>query len=125
VASGRKLEPAKVLAIAKGRIWTGEDAVGLGLVDALGGFDVALKLAKEAAKIPAGDDVNLVVFPKKKSFFEALTQKAPDSSERDAWAKVAVELTTELRPVLRVLRELGLTQDVPGVLTMPPVRPRN
>jgi protease-4 len=125
VASGRKLEQAKVLTIAKGRIWTGEDALGLGLVDALGGFDVALKLAKEAAKIPAGDDVNLVVFPRRKSFFEALTQKAPDNSERDVWAKVAVQLTTELRPVLRVLRELGLAQDVPGVLAMPPVRPGN
>ena len=122
VASGRNLEKSKVLQIAKGRIWTGEDALGLGLVDALGGFDVALKLAKEAAKIPAGDDVQLVVFPRKKSFFEALTQKLPDNSEGDAWARVAVELATELRPALAVLRELGLATGPPGVLTMPPVR---
>ena len=33
VADGRKLPKAKVLEIAKGRIWTGEDALGLGLVD--------------------------------------------------------------------------------------------
>jgi len=125
VASGRNLEKSKVLDIAKGRIWTGEDALALGLLDALGGFDVALKLAKEAAKIPAGDDVNLVVFPRKKSFFESLTQKLPDNSERDAFAKVAVELATELRPALVLLRDLGLTPDGPGVLTMPPVRAGN
>lgn len=125
VASGRKLEKAKVLEIAKGRIWTGEDALGLGLVDALGGIDVALKLAKEAAKIPAGDDVNLVVFPPKRSFLESLTQKLPDNSEANAWARVAVELTSELQPALVMLRDLGLANDPKGVLSMPPVRAGN
>jgi protease-4 len=125
VAAGRKLEKAKVLEIAKGRIWTGEDALGLGLVDALGGFDVALKLAKEAAKIPADDDVNLVVFPRKKNFFETLTQRIPDNSEGDAWARVAFDLASELRPAIAMLRDLGLAQNPPGVLTMPPVRAGN
>lgn len=125
VAEGRKLPKDKVLAIAKGRIWTGEDALGLGLVDALGGFDVALKLAKEAAKIPAADDVNLVVFPRKKTFLEALTQKSPDNSEGDAWAEAALELARELRPAMALLRDLGLAGDSPRVLTMPPVRRGN
>jgi protease-4 len=125
VAEGRKLPKARVLEIAKGRIWTGEDALGLGLVDALGGFDVALKLAKEAAKIPAADDVNLVVFPKKKSFFEALTHTLPDNSEGDAFTQLAVELVNEVKPAIAVLRELGLSGEQPGVLTMPPVRSRN
>jgi ClpP class serine protease len=93
----------------------------LGLVDALGGFDVALKLAKEAAKIPAGDDVNLVLYPRKKSFFETLTQKTPDSSESDAWAAAAVEIAHELQPVIGLLRDLGLTPNRGGVLMMPPV----
>jgi protease-4 len=121
VAEGRKLDKAKVQQIAKGRIWTGEDALSLGLVDALGGFDVALKLAKEAAKIPAADEVNLVVFPRKKSFFEALTRKMPDNSERDVWARLAVDLATTLRPAIAVLRDLGLAHSARGVLTMPPV----
>lgn len=125
VAEGRKLPKEKVLEIAKGRIWTGEDALGLGLVDALGGFDVALKLAKDAAKIPAGDDVTLVVFPKKKSFLEALTQKIPDNSEGDAWTQLAVTAAAELRPAIAMLKELGLVDDRSGVLTMPPMRARN
>jgi len=121
VADGRKLDNAKVQQIAKGRIWTGEDALGLGLVDVLGGFDVAVKLAKEAAKIPAGDEVHVVVFPRKKSFIEALTQKMPDNSEGDAWARIAYDLVSTLRPTLAVLRDLGLARSPPGVLTMPPV----
>ena len=80
-----------------------------------------MKLEKEAAKIPAGDDVKIVVYPKKKSFLEALTQKMPDNSESEAWAKVAIEAAGELRPVLTLLREIGLAQNPPGVLTMPPV----
>jgi protease-4 len=125
VAEGRKLDKAKVLEIAKGRIWTGEDALGLGLVDALGGFDVALKLAKEAAKIPASEDVKLVVFPRKKSFFEALTQRTPDNSEGEAWAALAVELADDLRPAVETLHQLGLTPEPPAVLSMPPLRPRD
>lgn len=125
VADGRKLDKATVQKIAKGRIWTGEDALNLGLVDALGGFDVALKLAKEAAKIPSTDEVKLVVFPRKKSFFEALTQKMPDNSEGDAWARFAVDVATALRPTITVLRELGLASSPPGVLTMPPVVARD
>jgi protease-4 len=125
VADGRKLPKARVLEIAKGRIWTGEDALSLGLVDALGGFDVALRLAKEAAKIPAGDDVNLVVFPRRKTFFEALTQKMPDNSEGDAFAELAAGFAHELRPAIAILRELGLVQNPPGVLTMPPVPARH
>ncbi len=121
VAEGRNLPKEKVLQIAKGRIWTGEDALGLGLVDALGGFDVALKLAKEAAKIPAKDDVSIVVYPRKKSFFEELTQKMPDNSEGEAWTRVAAELVTELEPAIAALRELGLVQNPPGVLSMAPV----
>ena len=52
VARGRNLDADKVEAAAKGRVWTGETAKSLGLVDALGGFNDALNLAKEAAKIP-------------------------------------------------------------------------
>jgi protease-4 len=120
VAEGRNLPKEKVLEIAKGRIWSGEDAQRLGLVDALGGFSTALDLAKEAAKIGKDEDVHVVLFPRKKSLFETLSQQSPESSEGEAWVRIAVELARELRPAVAVLRQLGLA-DPPGVLTMPPV----
>jgi len=51
VADGRNLTREQVEAIAQGRVWTGKDALNNGLVDELGGLDLALKYAAEAAGI--------------------------------------------------------------------------
>jgi len=51
VAEGRNLTREQVETIAQGRVWTGADAVKNGLVDELGGLDLALKYAAEAADI--------------------------------------------------------------------------
>ena len=39
-------------AVARGRVWTGEDALKLGLVDQLGGLKDAIELAKQVAGLP-------------------------------------------------------------------------
>ncbi|MDG1731033.1 MAG: signal peptide peptidase SppA [Algibacter sp.] len=51
VAEGRNLSREQVETIAQGRVWTGADAVKIGLVDELGGLDLALKYAAEAADL--------------------------------------------------------------------------
>ena len=51
VAGGRKLDEAKVRELADGRVYTGTQALKLGLVDELGFVDLAIRKAKEAAKI--------------------------------------------------------------------------
>src|SRR5438132_4898165 len=84
VADGRHLPKNKVLEIAKGRIWLGQDAKNLGLVDELGGFPEALKLAKKAAGIPEQEEVKLEVFPRKKNIVETLLASSPDNSEKEA-----------------------------------------
>jgi protease-4 len=71
-ASGRNTTPEKIDAIAQGRVWTGRQAKHLGLVDELGGLDRALALAKQRANIPQDAEVELVVYPPKKSFYEVL-----------------------------------------------------
>lgn len=63
VASGRHLDPAKTEQIAQGQIWTGSDAKDRGLVDALGGWSVALGLAKQEAGIRKDETVALVTYP--------------------------------------------------------------
>jgi protease-4 len=75
VADGRHLSADQVEVAAKGRVWSGDAAQALGLVDELGGYDVALRLAKEAAKIPADKPFKLVVFPKEKNLIEALYER--------------------------------------------------
>ena len=74
-AEGRKKTPAEIEAVAQGRVWTGREALEGGLVDALGGLDVAVRLARERARIPAGQDVQLVVLPESKGFFDTLMER--------------------------------------------------
>ena len=52
VATGRKLDPAKVRQIADGRVYTGKQAKDLGLVDELGDQSLALQRARALAKAP-------------------------------------------------------------------------
>ncbi|MFI1743849.1 signal peptide peptidase SppA [Thalassobellus sediminis] len=60
VADGRNLTREQVENIAQGRVWTGADALKNGLVDELGGLDLALKYAAEAAEI---QDYKIKEFP--------------------------------------------------------------
>ena len=69
VAASRRKKPEEIDAIAQGRVWTGRQAKELGLVDALGGLDKAVSIAKERAKIPAGEQVELVVYPPRRSLY--------------------------------------------------------
>ena len=49
VADGRKMEPAAVDSIGQGRVWSGENALQIGLVDQLGGLDEAVAAAADLA----------------------------------------------------------------------------
>jgi protease-4 len=79
-AAGRNTTPERIDAIAQGRVWTGRQAKELGLVDELGGLDRALAIAKERAKIAAGSEVELVVFPPKRSIFEVLRGRSDSTA---------------------------------------------
>jgi protease IV len=81
-AAGRHTTPEKIDAIAQGRVWTGQQAKQIGLVDELGGLERALALAKEHAKIGRDTEVELVVYPPKRSLYETLADPfgASDSS---------------------------------------------
>jgi protease IV len=63
VAQGRDLSVAAVDAVARGRVWTGADALEHGLVDELGGLRTAVVRAKVLAGLDADDDVRLISYP--------------------------------------------------------------
>ena len=69
VAEGRHMSQADVDSIGQGRVWTGTDALRIGLVDEMGGLSEALAWAAEKAKLK---DYKLVELPKQKSPFDAL-----------------------------------------------------
>jgi protease-4 len=74
-AMSRRTTPQRIDSVARGRVWTGAQAKEQGLVDAVGGLDVAIALARAQAKIPVDEDVELVVFPPRRTFYEVLTQE--------------------------------------------------
>jgi protease-4 len=63
VAAGRRLSVTDVDAIARGRVWTGADALERGLVDELGGLRTAIARAKVLAGLDPDDDVRIVNYP--------------------------------------------------------------
>jgi protease-4 len=73
VSEGRKRSVEEIAPLAQGRVWLGSQAKERGLVDELGGFDVALATLKKKANIPESDKLKIYVYPGKVSFFEMLT----------------------------------------------------
>jgi protease-4 len=70
VADGRGLSVAEVDEIAQGRVWTGRQAMEIGLVDELGGLHTAVRRAKLAVGLDATDDVYLIPYPQQKTLSE-------------------------------------------------------
>lgn len=77
VAAGRGISQDSVDAIGQGRVWTGEQAIKLGLVDKLGNLDDAIELAAKLAKL--GDDYKCEGYPAEKPWFQNLMEQKQES----------------------------------------------
>lgn len=75
-AEGRHMTKEAIEKIAEGRVWTGEAAKGLGLVDVLGGIDTALDIAVKKANI---EGYSVVAYPEKKDIFAMLMDIQPNN----------------------------------------------
>jgi protease-4 len=82
-AEGRNRTPEEIDAVAQGRVWTGEQALEIGLVDRLGGLATAVTVAREKAGIPAGREVSLVILPERKGLLETLLQRQDEAIALD------------------------------------------
>ena len=120
VAAGRHMAPDAVEAVAKGRVWSGEEAKTRGLVDALGGYETALRLAREAAHIAADEPVQLTVFPREEGpaqfLYHRLTGKEPDDDSVGV-----TSLGHAIEAARPLLQRIEAALDSPGVLTMPAI----
>lgn len=103
VSEGRKLDRAKVKEIAEGRVWSGADALKLGLVDEVGSLEDAVKFA--AVKAGLGVKFRLQEFPRKRNFGEFLEEvfKEPGNlvirqkNPTGATARIVRELEGQVR----------------------------
>lgn len=116
VAECRRMTVDAVHAVAKGRVWTGADAVGLGLIDSLGGFRDAVAIARERADLPKNAPVRPAV-----SVPTVAKLRPPTSSEDPRAASLSTSLWTDGWGAFSALASAA---DWPalGPLTMPGIR---
>lgn len=100
-ASGRKMSIEKLKSLAGGRVWTGIQAKEIGLVDELGGLDVAIEIAAKKVKLKPGA-YKVVVYPKAKSFLDQLISSA--MSESSLTQKFAALNMPWAKPILEMER---------------------
>jgi protease-4 len=105
VAASRHTSPEKIDQVAQGRVWTGRQAKQNGLVDVLGGLDAAVAIAKQRAKLAADSEVELVVYPPRKSFYEIVADQFNGSGDQAAVSTwLAANLSKGELEALRVMR---------------------
>jgi len=75
-ANGRHMSKTAIENIAEGRVWTGDKAVKLGLVDQLGNLDKAIDIAVQLSKVKGH---SVIAYPKQESFFSLLLKEKPDN----------------------------------------------
>lgn len=102
VASGRKLTTQQVDAIGQGRVWTGQDAKKIGLVDAIGGLDDAIK---EAAKLGKTTKYRLQDYPEFDKSFNDLLENFGLAQTKEKLLKE--ELGTENYMILQRIKQLS------------------
>jgi len=98
-AQGRKMKVEQIKAIAEGRVWTGEDAIKIGLVDKIGGLNDAIKLAVEKAKLSS---FNLKEYPEKEDF----TAKLLKSLTEDVETRIMKAQLGEQYSILKKIKSL-------------------
>jgi protease-4 len=79
VAQARRRTYDQIEPLAQGRVWLGDQAQARGLVDEMGGIDRALDLVKQKAKIPASENVAIVMYPPRRSILDVLFGRAQES----------------------------------------------
>ena len=103
VAEGRSLETQQVDDMAQGRVWVGTDALGLGLVDEIGGLREAVDYAASLAGYLSKGDYHVVTYPAQLTQTEQLMQMF--SGGREEPSILADTPFEELGKSLRTLRD--------------------
>ncbi|NJN04857.1 MAG: signal peptide peptidase SppA [Leptolyngbyaceae cyanobacterium RM1_1_2] len=116
VSKARDMTPADVNQVAQGRVWSGTDAIKVGLVDKMGGLNDAIAAAASAAEL---EDWEVKEYPQPRSFeeqifeslFSQIATRLPGAQD---------PLTQEMYALRDRLRTLGLLDDPNGLYTRIP-----
>jgi protease-4 len=118
VADARKLDPAHIDQAARGRVFTGTDAKRVGLVDELGGLQLALGIAKAKAGIDETHQIEVRRFPVDNDRWQRLLDRARKLAGIDAKGP-QIRAPKEVR---EALARVGIYSR-PGTVRLPPLPP--
>ncbi len=112
VAEGRQLERSAVEAIAQGRVWSGAEAVKIGLVDEIGGLEDAIAFAADKAGL--GRNYRVTEYPRQKELFEAIQDFVEHHAPGFAKARggVAGEVMRRIEAEVKALRSYNDPQGI-------------
>ena len=106
VADGRNMTKNQVDEIGQGRVWSGRDALELGLVDVLGGLEKSIELAAEMAKL---NDYRIVNLPKEKDPFQEILDEVMNGQIRNSILKKELG---QFYPQFKEIQELRKMDDI-------------
>ncbi len=114
VSEGRGKDKSAIHEVAQGRVWTGEKALELGLVDKLGNLDDAIALAAAKAGI---EDYRLKEYPDVKEPLQQLLDDIAGKGDNEPMAKAAIEKALEsefgeMYPHVKAMKEMMQTRGV-------------
>ncbi|MEM6359492.1 MAG: signal peptide peptidase SppA [Bacteroidota bacterium] len=100
-AAGRGTTVKAIKAVASGRVWSGSQAINNGLVDIIGGLDIAVEVAAEKAEV--SDDYKVKYYPRQKPFLEQLISDL----EGDTQVKIMKDQLGDLYPYVLEFKKVG------------------
>lgn len=117
VAKGRKMTFAQVDALAQGRVWTGSDALKLGLVDKIGGLDDAIK---EAARMSKTSNYSTKNYPEFEKNFDEFLENFPFAKTKENFIKeeIGEENYKLMEQIKRVQNYKGVQARMPFEITI-------
>lgn len=110
VAESRGMDPVRVQEIAQGRVWSGVEAMKLGLVDEIGGLDAAIRFAAQKAGL--AEKYRLIEFPAKKEFAEMIAEALEGMKPSSSRAGVVTQMVDTLQTELRALEQFNDAQGI-------------
>ncbi len=112
VAEGRHMTPVQVDEVARGRVWTGRQAVGKGLVDGLGGLDMALDYVAGLVGAVNRDGLNVVILPKPQTPFEKIVELVETQVSMGAALNIQAALFRVMEPFADAANILSQKENV-------------
>ena len=113
--------PEEIDAVAQGRVWTGRQAHGVGLVDTLGGLDLAVDRAASLAGLAEDAEVGRKLLPEPQTFWDALSESLDQARSPAVRVSLPETLGPELSKAVELAFSLEQMSSRGGLLALDPV----